>query len=308
MRLLIVNFHYIRDIKYNNGIYPRSLKELSLQIDELSKYYTFISKEELEYKIINKKYDQNNYCLITFDDGLKEQMDAFEFLWSKGIPAIFYVTTSSIRNNTVVDVHKLHYIRSKMDDNIIYNYICKNIDDSIISYPKNLNDLYRYDKTETKKLKYLLNFILSPTIKDKLISTLLNQLIDEQVLSKELYMNKNDILKLSKFNSIGTHCDLHLPLATLTKEEIKKDINDSIDFLENECNCDKITTISYPYGGPKAVSSKVIETVKEFNFTFGLTMFRGINTEKDFQEPLLLKRIDTNDAPGGKLDSKEYVI
>jgi len=308
MRLLIVNFHYIRDIKYNNGIYPRSLKELSLQIDELSKYYTFISKEELEYKIINKKYDQNNYCLITFDDGLKEQMDAFEFLCSKGIPAIFYVTTSSIRNNTVVDVHKLHYIRSKMDDNIIYNYICKNIDDSIIRYPKNLNDLYRYDKTETKKLKYLLNFILSPTIKDKLISTLLNQLIDEQVLSKELYMNKNDILKLSKFNSIGTHCDLHLPLATLTKEEIKKDINDSIDFLENECNCDKITTISYPYGGPKAVSSKVIETVKEFNFTFGLTMFRGINTEKDFQEPLLLKRIDTNDAPGGKLDSKEYVI
>jgi hypothetical protein len=47
---------------------------------------------------------------------------------------------------------------------------------------------------------------------------------------------------------------------------------------------------------------------KKIGFHFGLTMFRGINRVEDFENPLLLKRVDTNDAPGGKLQSKEFCI
>jgi len=308
MKLLAVNFHYVRDEIYDNGIYPRTLEQLSSQVDELSKYYEFISQNDLIEKIKNKKYDNKNYCLLTFDDGLKEQMSALELLKKKGVPALFYVTTNSIKNSTVVDVHKLHYIRSIMKDSDVYHFINNKIDSSLVVYPENISELYRYDTLETKKLKYLLNFILEPTLKKSIIDELFNSLTNETEFSKQLYMNREDIQKLDSLRCLGTHSDLHLPLATLSDDVIEKDIADSLDFLENNCGTSKINSISYPYGGPKAVSQNVANIAKSFGFDFGLTMFRGINELHDFKNPLMLKRVDTNDAPGGKFDSKEFTL
>lgn len=308
MKLLAVNFHYIREEIYENGIYPRSLKQLSDQLDELSKYYEFISQNDLIDNIKNKKYSNKKYCLLTFDDGLKEQMNALELLNKKGIPGVFYVTTNSIRNNKVVNVHKLHHIRSCMSDTDVFKFLDSKIDSNIIQYPENINELYRYDALETKKLKYLLNFILDSDTKDRLIDELFKEIANESDFSKELYMNVEDIKKLDSQGYLGTHSDLHLPLATLSEEEIAKDIKDSLNFLHDSCGVDKIRSISYPYGGPKAVSQKVADISENFGFDFGLTMFRGLNEIKDFDSPLLLKRVDTNDAPGGKLNSKEFCI
>lgn len=308
MKLLSVNFHYVRDEIYENGIYPRSIKQISQQIDVLSKYYEFISQNELVEKIKKKDYNKKNYCLLTFDDGLKEQMSALELFNKKGIPAIFYVTTNSIRNNSVVDVHKLHYIRSKMEDKKVYEFVAKNIDISTIKYPSNINDLYRYDSPETKKLKYLLNFILEPTVKTQIIDKLLETLIEEHALSKKLYMTTEHIKQLDELGYLGTHSDLHLPLATLTDSAIKQDIKDSLTFLVEVCGANSIKSISYPYGGSKAVSQNVADISKKFGFTFGLTMFRGINEIDDFENPFMLKRVDTNDAPGGKYNSTEFCL
>ena len=308
MKLLAVNFHYIREEIYENGIYPRNLKQLSDQLDILSKHYEFISQNDLIDKIKYKKYSTKKYCLLTFDDGLKEQMNALELLNQKGIPGVFYVTTNSIRNNKVVNVHKLHHIRSIMSDADVFKFIDSKIDSNIIQYPENINELYRYDALETKKLKYLLNFILDSDTKDRLIDELFKQITNESDFSKELYMSIEDIKKLDKQGYLGTHSDLHLPLATLSEEEIAKDIKDSLDFLHNSCGVDKIRSISYPYGGPKAVSQKVADISEHFGFDFGLTMFRGLNEIKDFDSPLLLKRVDTNDAPGGKLNSTEFCV
>jgi peptidoglycan/xylan/chitin deacetylase (PgdA/CDA1 family) len=308
MYLLSVNYHYFREKKYENGIYPLTMKEFSNQIEELSKYYEFISQNDLIDNINNKRYSSKKYCLLTFDDGLKEQMNALELLNQKGIPGVFYVTTNSIRNNKVANVHKLHHIRSIMSDMDVFKFINSKINANIIKYPENINELYRYDGIETKKLKYLLNFILDSETKDRLIDELFKEIANESEFSKDLYMSVDDIKKLDKQDYLGTHSDLHLPLATLREEEISKDIKDSLDFLHNSCGVDKIKSISYPYGDPKAVSQKVADISEQFGFDFGLTMFRGINEIKDFDSPLLLKRVDTNDAPGGKLNSMEFCI
>ncbi|MBT3729701.1 polysaccharide deacetylase family protein, partial [bacterium] len=214
-----VNYHYFRENKPENGIYPLTIKEFSKQIDELSKYYEFISQNDLIKNMRNKKYSSKKYCLLTFDDGLKEQMNALELLNNKGIPGVFYVTTNSIRNNKVVNVHKLHHIRSIMNDADVFKYINSKIDSNIIQYPENINELYRYDNLETKKLKYLLNFILDSDTKDKLIDDLFKQIADENYFSKKLYMSAEDIKKLDSQDYLGTHSDLHLPLATLSEEE-----------------------------------------------------------------------------------------
>ena len=56
--------------------------------------------------------------------------------------------------------------------------------------------------------------------------------------------------------------------------------------------------VSYPYGGPRAVSPDVVAAAQAAGLRLGFTMERAFNRSLD--APLLLARVDTNDAPGGK--------
>jgi peptidoglycan/xylan/chitin deacetylase (PgdA/CDA1 family) len=56
--------------------------------------------------------------------------------------------------------------------------------------------------------------------------------------------------------------------------------------------------ISYPYGGEHAVGKREATTCAELGLRIGFTMERSLNTS--LEDPLLLARVDTNDALGGK--------
>lgn len=307
MHLLAVNFHYFREEKPESGIYPLTIKEFTAQIDELSKYYKFISQGDLINKLNCSEEDNDHYCLLTFDDGLKEQMPIFNLLSQWGIPAVFYATTQPIREHKVVNVHKLHYIRSQKNDREVLKYISHFIDINSIQYPSNIEKLYRYDSLETKKLKYLLNFGIDASLKDEIINSLFLELIDEELYAHQLYMDESDLRILGKYGCLGSHTDSHLPLATQNEDTIRREISKSNDYLSSICG-NPPPSISYPYGGPKAVSAKVASIAAETGFAYGLTMNRGINVFKDIDDVMLLKRIDTNDAPGGKFKSQEFCL
>ncbi|MEQ1956680.1 polysaccharide deacetylase family protein [Mesorhizobium yinganensis] len=307
MKLLIVNFHYIREETYAGGIYPRTVCQLAEQVDCLSRHYQFIAPAELAAMTAGNRRD-GNFCLLTFDDGLKEQMAALDLLQRKGVPAAFYVTTAPIRDHVVADVHKLHYIRSVVTDIQLFDLISQRIDLSAVTYPEDIDRLYRYDPPESKRLKYLLNFILTADEKDRIVRAFFAEIADEPAYSASLYMDAEDLMTLSSLDYLGAHGDAHLPLATLSTEGIRQDTGASLDFLRQQCGTKSIHSISYPFGGPKAVSRTVAEISAGYGFAFGLTMIRGVNEDVDMETPFLLKRVDTNDAPGGKLGSTEYCI
>lgn len=309
MQLLAVNYHYFRQNKPKSGIYPLTLKEFEKQIDEISKYYDFISEEMIINMIDTKKIINKNFCLLTFDDGLKEQMDVVELLIKKGIPGMFYVSTGAIREHNVLSVHKLHYVRTLVEDDYIYETLDKEYNISEYKFDKSfLENQYRYDNSLSRAVKYFLNFVLNNEQKDRIINILFSELVnDESDFSKKLYMGKEDLKRLSSYSMLGTHSESHRPLATLHKKDIKNDIKQSIKYLESIVE-KPIKSISYPYGGKSAVSQSVADITKECGLKFGLTMWRGINTQDDIENSFLLKRIDTNDAPGGKLNSVEYIL
>ena len=117
-------------------------------------------------------------------------------------------------------------------------------------------------------------------------------------------MNGDDIITLSNSDALGTHGHTHLPLASLNSKELKKDIDDSINFFR-DIGANKIRGISYPYGGVHSVSQSVFDACQMFDY--GITMQRGINFFDSSMNKLALKRVDTNEAPGGKLNSEEYL-
>lgn len=304
MQLLSVNYHYIREKKYKSGIYPMSLLEFEKQLDDLGKNYNFISQHDLIEKLLNNSFDSNNYCLITFDDGLKEQMDAVDLMIKKGIPGVFYVTTDAIEKAEVVDVHKLHYIRSILDDKDLYAELDTEFD--ISGYPFDMDILqkqYRYDDELSQKVKYFINFILSKELRKVFVNKVFVELVANiKLFSKNLYMSTDDLVRLNKLDMLGTHSASHRPLATLQDEEVIKDIQDSMAFF-NKNGIEKIKSISYPYGSLSAVDEKTAKLAEEFGFSFGVTMYRGLNNINGLKKnPMLVKRVSCSDINNGQLD------
>ena len=111
---------------FPSGIYPVNHGQLANQVSQIGKSYQFISPAKLAECFINKDFPEGNYCLITFDDGLKEQMLADELLKSLKIEAAFYVATQPLLENNVLDVHKLQLIRSRLTDNDLLVELKKN--------------------------------------------------------------------------------------------------------------------------------------------------------------------------------------
>ena len=103
---------------------------------------------------------------------------------------------------------------------------------------------------------------------------------------------------------LGNHGYAHVPLATLSIDDAKDDVLKSTDFFE-KLTQNKLISFSYPYGGKSAVNETIASIVEMSNYDFGLTMHRGLNDS--LEQPFLLKRIDTNDAPGGKNNSVSYL-
>src|SRR5687767_1464730 len=116
MRLLIVNYHYIRDVKPRAGIYPLTVAEFRAQVELLGRSYRFTSQGELIGMLDADVFPDENLCLLTFDDSLAEQWCALEVLGSLSIPAICFATTDWIVDRRPHDVHKLHYIFSQLPE------------------------------------------------------------------------------------------------------------------------------------------------------------------------------------------------
>jgi peptidoglycan/xylan/chitin deacetylase (PgdA/CDA1 family) len=305
MKLLIVNFHYYGDEIFNAGIYPVTPDFFQRQLKAIAEEYIFISQIELAKCIQVNKYPEGNYCLLTFDDGLKQQMNVYHWLVENNIPAIFYVSTKPILDSIVLDVHKLHHVRAQMDDKDLIK-ILKN--DSTYQYTytdcQQAEGQYKYDDNLARELKFQLNFKLSNDAKTAFINTTFSKLYpDEKRFSKNFYMNEHDIKQIAKSNMLGSHGHAHIPLSQ--SANAKADIFSSIKYLE-QLTKKPIVSFSYPYGGKAAVNEDLTRHFSETNVLFALTMWRGINDFNEANNSMLLKRVDTNDAPGGKYCQIRY--
>ena len=119
-------------------------------------------------------------------------------------------------------------------------------------------------------------------------------------------ISEEDIKSLGKTNQIGSHGKSHNPLGVMSNSDLKDEIETSVGILSDICGI-RIRSISYPFGGPTAIPTHD-EDLKNSDLSFGLTMKRGLNHLENLSAPYLLNRVDTNDAPGGKLNSSEFIL
>lgn len=299
MQLLIVNFHYFGFEKYKSGIYPIKPDHFYNQLKIISRKYTFISQAQLFKFIVEKEYPEGNYCLITFDDGLKQQMSAFHLLQEWNIPAIFYVPTAPLIEKRVLDVHKLHHIRANTEDKVLLELI-KQFGNYQFSEEDKIKakTQYKYDDEIAREVKYQLNFKLPSEQKRAVIDKAFSRIYKvEEEFSVDFYMNEKNIEEIAKCGMLGSHGHSHEPLSQIANPG--GDIHKSLKYLETISNS-SIVSFSYPYGSNAAVTAEISRHFKDTSVVFGLTMQRGINTLDINSNTYMLNRVDTNDGPGGK--------
>jgi hypothetical protein len=163
VRLLAVNYHYYRTIQTGSGIYPITPGQFDAQITHLAREWSIASEARMLEALQGGTPGDDVLCLITFDDGLKEQMPAVRWLIDRGYSAVCYVPTAPLVDRRVLAVHKLHIIRSLRSDTELGADLMRlfgatfsglNVTHAVEQYP--------LDDADAQQVKYFLNFVLRP--------------------------------------------------------------------------------------------------------------------------------------------------
>lgn len=298
--LTIGNYHYIR----NNfakpypsifGVTPSNFKK---QLEFLKTTGTFITPKQLLEDYENILKSDENYYLVTFDDGLKEQYNlALPILQELNIDAIFFINSINYLEKEVSLVHKIHMVRSEVSPETIIRYFKSNelnTELNIAETNKAINH-YKYDEPEAAKLKYLLNFKLDKVAVENVIDFIFKSAFNESRVADDLYLSIEQLRNLASLNMLGSHTHSHLPLGSLNESDIYQEISNTKNFL-NTITSTNIEFISYPYGSIEACQDPVARIASELGYTIGLTMNRDSN--QGIEDRLLLNRFAGNDLPG----------
>ena len=292
--LVAVAYHYVaeRAPAEPQAIFPVTTAALAEQIEELSREYELVGRDELLAAVSGGPGLPAKACVLTFDDGLRCQYElALPVLERLGAPAIFFVPGQPLGERRVLEVHKLHALRERVAD-----------DELRARLPHDLPEVsaaeaqahYRYDSPEAATLKFLLNIRLPPDRRRELVESLFaNEFPDEGAMADVLYMDRDQVAELEReHHAVGAHSYAHQPLATLSNGQLEADL-DRVTRLLAEITGSPPQAFSYPYGTPETVDPRVAGEVGAAGYRIAFTMRREAN--ESLTAPLLLGRLDTND-------------
>lgn len=300
-----INYHYVRPgFEYPfPGIVGLTTEAFRAQIELLGRSGEFIGQADLRRAFRDGHRLPDKAWLVTFDDGLREQFEhARPVLEALRVPAIFFANTQPLADGTPVLVHLTHLLRAHVDATTLLATL-RDVADSLgltLAHvnPDHAARQYQYDSQDVAELKYLFNFGLPPTGRDRLVEITFDRLLgwDRAEVCASLYMSKEQLSDLASRDQLGTHAHTHRALGELDAGTIRNEILFSSAYLETWTGI-RPDAIAYPYGSRQACTPEVARAAAEAGMCLGFTMERaGIDARA---KPLLLPRCAPNDVPGG---------
>ena len=302
MILLAVGYHYVaaQPPAEPRAIFPVTADGLAAQLELLGRSFEFVSRDELLAAVAGEAWLPERACFVTFDDGLRCQLDlALPVLERLGVPATFFVAGRPLAEQGVLYVHKVHALRERVRDSELLALVgAADVAAGVAQ------EHYRYDEPDAARLKYLLNMELPLEEREAVVGAAFDEIFpDEAAFARELYMAREDVARLERdHRAVGAHSYAHEPLARLDDDALAADLDAAASLLADVTGSPP-RALSYPHGTPSTVDLRVARRAARAGFQVGFTMERALNPT--LEEPLLLGRLDANDAPGGKRPLQE---
>jgi peptidoglycan/xylan/chitin deacetylase (PgdA/CDA1 family) len=303
MILLAVGYHYVaaKPPAAPRAIFPVTVDGLAAQLELVGRSFEFVSRDELIAAAAGEAPLPDRACVVTFDDGLRCQLElALPVLERLGVPPIFFVPGQPLAEERVLYVHKVHALREHVPDAELLR-----LTGAAADVPAEVaQEHYRYDEPDAARLKYLLNMALPLEEREQVVGAAFAEVFpDEQAFARELYMSREDVAELERAHAaVGAHSYAHEPLARLDDAALDRDLAEVAGLLE-EVIGSRPRALSYPHGTASTVDVRVARRAEAAGFRVAFTMERALN--RTLEEPLLLGRLDANDAPGGKRPLEE---
>lgn len=306
-RLIIVMYHYVRDLKNSrhNSIKGLDIELFKSQISFLAHTFNIITMEEVIAAIHEGYSLPENSLLLTFDDGyIDHYTNVFPILSEYGLQGSFFIPVKALKEGKVLDVNKIHFILASTVPEKLISEIYKRLDyyrGTGYTIPDN-KELFeklaianRFDTKEVIFIKRLLQSELDEHLRELITNELYieNVGIPEEVFSRELYMSYDQIKCMKRHGMyIGMHSYNHYWLGKLDSAKMKEDINKSLEFISDIIDTNN-WVMNYPYG---SYNGETIEYIKSRGCKLGLSSevrIADITTDNVYALP----RLDTNDFP-----------
>ena len=302
--IYIVTYHYVREIKKSKfpNINGLEFKEFKKQINYFIKNFNILNNDQFCEVLINKnKISKKKSVLLTFDDGYYDHYKyVFPYLNEKKISGIFYPPINIIKNNSMLDVNKIHFILEREQNR---KKILKMIFDLFKMYKKKkisidfnkINFNNSWDDKDTILIKNLLQFYIPEPIKKKILNKIFERIVKKKIeqFSKKVYMNKSQIIEMhANSMTFGSHGCSHSWFEYLSAKKQNEEIKNSINYFKSIKVYDKNFSFCYPYGSYNQTS---INLLKKNKVKFALTTINGPVNKANIKSNYILPRIDTND-------------
>jgi peptidoglycan/xylan/chitin deacetylase (PgdA/CDA1 family) len=304
--ITIVMYHYVRDLERTR--YPR-IKGLRLaafrqQLAYMQRFHHFVTVKDLIAALDGAPLPSNP-AVLTFDDGFADHFQSvFPILSHRKIEGCFFPPCHPILHNTVLDVHKIHFILASTDEEKLFPVVMDalNAYRDQLSLPSNdaifaeLSVGSRFDSPKVTCIKQLLQHYLPEQERHAIVQSLFARFVsaDEATFSAELYMTPDQLQCMSASGMyIGSHGFRHVWLNKVDAQTQIEEVDRSLELLQQIGAPTRQWVFSYPYG---AYNQSLIDAAKQRGCALGLTTEVGLAT-LDTDHAYTLARLDTNDLP-----------
>lgn len=252
---MITMHHHIEDIKNNTHrwFHFQSMKSFEAQMKMLRSN-------------AHKKNEFLDFC-VTFDDGLKSQLNVLKILDRYEIKASFYYNTATLRDEFVANVHLVHILLKLLTFGQ-KQQLLEDLGNCIVSAKSHLDAKYIYrkqgDYTIDQKLKFLVNYQrLSPEgdaiLREALLRTHTHTLKE---INHQIYMDQSELqLIFSLGHEVLPHGHTHKILGLMSKSELREELNAMLD-VHNQLFSTDFYDLCVPFGS-KYSWSRECEAVSE---------------------------------------------
>lgn len=243
------------------------------------------------------KSNISDTCLITFDDGYKNQLEiAAKTLEEHDMQGIFFISFQSLVTANLLMIDKILMWVSYVPEG---KYI-------LLTHEIYIKNDMR-DAAASKIYQLLLNnFKLWEQIESELdaaFSFSALQIETNLYYLRFIPLNENDLKKLIQAGHIiGAHSWNHLPLSTLPTELQKEDFVRCAELSNKYCNS---KLYSYPFGGLNEVSQITTEYCKEVGFKKAYMNINQLPNEQYYDLDFVIPRMSLpNESNRYLLDAK----